>query len=85
MILMLSFKPLTVLHFSDYNVKEQVIDRPWSTIIEQLEKIGSPLSYAWGVTSHLNGVRNSQELRIAYEKVSCRLEYFSNVNHFLFS
>ena len=61
MILMLSFKPLTVLHFSDYNVKEQVIDRPWSTIIEQLEKIGSPLSYAWGVTSHLNGIRNSQE------------------------
>lgn len=56
--------------FSDYNVKEPVIDRPWSTIIEPLEKIGSPLSYAWGVTSHLNGVRNSQELRIAYEKVS---------------
>jgi len=54
---------------ADYNVKELVIDRPWSTIIEPLEKIASPLSYAWGVTSHLNGVRNSQELRIAYEKV----------------
>ncbi|XP_078349101.1 uncharacterized protein LOC144634035 isoform X1 [Oculina patagonica] len=53
----------------DNNTKEPLIDRPWSTIIEPLEKIGSPLSYAWGVTSHLNGVRNSQELRTAYEKV----------------
>ena len=85
MILMLSFEPVTVLHFSDYNVKELVFDCPWSTIIEQLEKIESPLSYAWGVTSHLNGVRNSLELRIAYEKVTCRCEYFSAVNNFLFS
>ncbi|KAJ7340323.1 hypothetical protein OS493_003059 [Desmophyllum pertusum] len=53
----------------DYDISEPLIDRPWSTIIEPLEKIGSPLSYAWGVTSHLNGVRNSQELRTAYEKV----------------
>ena len=44
-------------------------DRPWETIIEPLEKIGSQLSYAWGVTSHLNGVRNSPELRTIYEKV----------------
>lgn len=55
--------------FLDYDISEPLIDRPWSTIIEPLEKIGSPLSYAWGVTSHLNGVRNSQELRTAYEKV----------------
>ena len=82
---MLSFELVTVLHFSDYNVKEPVFDRPWSTIIEQLEKIESPLSYAWGVTSHLNGVRNSPELRVAYEKVTCRFDYYSTVNHFLFS
>lgn len=56
--------------FLDYDISEPLIDRPWSTIIEPLEKIGSPLSYAWGVTSHLNGVRNSQELRTAYEKVT---------------
>ena len=61
---------MTVLYFSDYNVKESVIERPWSAIIEPLEKIESPLNYAWGVTSHLNGVRNSQELRSAYEKVT---------------
>ena len=45
-------------------------DRAWETVIEPLEKIGSQLSYAWGVASHLNGVRNSPELRTSYEKVS---------------
>ncbi|KAM7427756.1 hypothetical protein ABFA07_021165 [Porites harrisoni] len=44
-------------------------DRAWETVIEPLEKIGSQLSYAWGVASHLNGVRNSPELRTSYEKV----------------
>ena len=45
-------------------------DRAWETVIEPLEKLGSQLSYAWGVASHLNGVRNSPELRTSYEKVS---------------
>ena len=45
-------------------------DRTWETVIEPLEIIGSQLSYAWGVASHLNGVRNSPELRTSYEKVS---------------
>ena len=45
-------------------------DRAWETVIEPLEKIGSQLSYAWGVASHLNGVRNSPGLRASYEKVS---------------
>ncbi|CAH3196646.1 unnamed protein product, partial [Porites evermanni] len=44
-------------------------DRAWETVVEPLEKIGSQLSYAWGVASHLNGVRNSPELRTSYEKV----------------
>lgn len=48
---------------------KETYDKPWTTIIEPLEKIGSWLSYAWQVTSHLNGVRNSPELRIAFEKV----------------
>lgn len=55
------------LVFSENN---SVSDRAWETVIEPLEKIGSQLSYAWGVVSHLNGVRNSPELRTSYEKVS---------------
>ena len=52
-----------------YRGKDTLIDQPWSTIIEPLEKISNPLSYAWGVTSHLNRVCNSQELRDVYQKV----------------
>lgn len=48
---------------------KKAVDNPWTTIIEPLEEIASRLSYAWKVTSHLNGVRNSPELRIAFEKV----------------
>ena len=55
------------LVFSEKNFKS---DRAWETVIEPLEKIGSQLSYAWGVASHLNVVRNSPELRTSYEKVS---------------
>ena len=55
------------LVFSENN---STSDRVWETVIEPLEKIGSQLSYAWGVVSHLNGVRNSPELRTSYEKVS---------------
>ncbi|XP_067042625.1 uncharacterized protein [Acropora muricata] len=47
---------------------KETVDNPWTTIIEPLEEIASRLSYAWKVTSHLNGVRNSPELRIAFEK-----------------
>jgi len=32
-----------------------------------VERIQFPLSYVWGVAGHLNGVRNSPELREAYE------------------
>ena len=52
-----------------YRGKDTLIDQPWSTIIEPLEKISNPLGYAWGVTSHLNRVCNSQELRDVYQKV----------------
>lgn len=56
--------------FSDYNVKEPVIDRPWSTIIGTTRRdrqssqlcLGSDITFKWSC--------NSRELRIAYEKVS---------------
>merc|ERR1712197_87873 len=38
------------------------------TILE-VERMQYGLSYAWGVAGHLQGVKNSEELRTAYEKV----------------
>ena len=37
----------------------------YEATIEALEKVSSPLGYAWGVVGHLNGVKNSEGLREA--------------------
>ena len=55
--------------FSDFDNNKTLLDKPWTAIFEPLEKIGSKLSYSWRVTSHLNVVRNSKELRTANDKV----------------
>lgn len=36
--------------------------------LDEVERIQSKLGYAWGVAGHLNGVRDSDELRDAYNK-----------------
>lgn len=41
----------------------------WAATIEALDEIGRPFEYAWGPVTHLFGVRNSPELREAYETV----------------
>ena len=40
----------------------------YDEILPELEKMQFGLGYAWGVTSHLNGVKNSDELRKVYEE-----------------
>jgi oligopeptidase A len=40
----------------------------YEEILPELEKMQYDLGFAWGVTSHLNGVKNSDELRQAYEE-----------------
>lgn len=37
-------------------------------VLPALEKMQHPLGFAWGIASHLNGVKNSDELRSAYEE-----------------
>eukprot|EP00581_Thalassiosira_minuscula_P011646 CAMPEP_0183716826 /NCGR_PEP_ID=MMETSP0737-20130205/10598_1 /TAXON_ID=385413 /ORGANISM="Thalassiosira miniscula, Strain CCMP1093" /LENGTH=803 /DNA_ID=CAMNT_0025946149 /DNA_START=31 /DNA_END=2442 /DNA_ORIENTATION=+ len=37
-------------------------------VLPVLEKMQHPLGYAWGIASHLNGVKNGDELRAAYEE-----------------
>jgi oligopeptidase A len=36
-------------------------------VVSELEKMQFDLSYVWGVAGHLNGVKNNDDLRNAYE------------------
>jgi oligopeptidase A len=40
----------------------------YDDILPELERMQYGIGYAWGVTSHLNGVKNSDDLRKAYEE-----------------
>lgn len=40
----------------------------YDEVLPELERMQYGLGFAWGVTSHLNGVKNSDELRQAYEE-----------------
>ncbi|XP_030839819.1 probable cytosolic oligopeptidase A isoform X2 [Strongylocentrotus purpuratus] len=43
-------------------------DLSWPKVSDPLERLGSPLEFGWGMVSHLNGVKNNQELREAYQQ-----------------
>jgi oligopeptidase A len=48
---------------------ENTIEPTWRSCFERLERLDVPFEYGWGPVSHLFGVRNSPELRVAYEEV----------------
>jgi oligopeptidase A len=39
----------------------------YDEVLPEVERMQFPLGYTWGIASHLNGVKNSDELREAYE------------------
>ena len=41
----------------------------WSKVSDPLERLEAPLDYGWGVVIHLNAVKNSQQLREAFQEV----------------
>ena len=50
----------------------------WAELIEPLTSITERLGWSWGIISHLMGVKNSPELRSAYESVQPALVQFAN-------
>jgi oligopeptidase A len=40
----------------------------YDTVLPEVERIQFPIGYAWGIAGHLNGVKNGDELRKAYEE-----------------
>jgi oligopeptidase A len=57
---------------------ENNVQPTWSSLVEPLEKITERLYWTWGTVSHLMGVKNSNELRSAYETVQPQVVQFSN-------
>ncbi|MCH7686850.1 MAG: M3 family metallopeptidase, partial [Planctomycetes bacterium] len=56
---------------------EKNVTPSWAGTIEALDEIERPFEYAWGPVSHFFGVKNSAELREAYETVLPELVAYS--------
>ncbi|MBE7381491.1 MAG: M3 family metallopeptidase [Leptolyngbya sp. SIO1E4] len=57
---------------------EAVVQPSWEGLVEPLTRIEERLSWSWGIIGHLMGVKNSPELREAYETVQASLVQFAN-------
>jgi oligopeptidase A len=49
-------------------ISKEEFEKKYETLLPELEKMQFPLGYVWGVAGHLNGVKNTDELRKAYEE-----------------
>lgn len=57
---------------------ETKVTPTWTGLVEPLTKIEEKISWSWGIITHLMGVKNSPELRQAYETVQPRIVEFFN-------
>ncbi len=59
-------------------VLETSLTATWAGLVEPLTAIEESLSWSWGIVGHLMGVKNSSELRQAYETVQPQVVQFIN-------
>ncbi len=57
---------------------ENQVEPTWSGLVEPLTQIEERLTWSWGIVGHLMGVKNSPELREAYETVQPQVINFYN-------
>ncbi len=57
---------------------ERQVTPTWSGLVELLDRLGERLTWSWGVVGHLMSVKNSPELREAYETVQPQVVQFLN-------
>jgi oligopeptidase A len=56
---------------------ETNVSPTWAGLIEPLTRLEERLTWSWGIVGHLMGVKNSPELRQAYETVQPQVVQFS--------
>jgi oligopeptidase A len=54
------------------------VEPTWQILVEPLDQLGDRLGWTWGAVSHLMGVKNSPELRTAYETAQPDIVKFFN-------
>lgn len=57
---------------------EANVQPTWSGLVESLDRLTERLHWSWGIVGHLMGVKNSPELRSAYETVQPKVVQFVN-------
>ncbi|NER84171.1 MAG: M3 family metallopeptidase, partial [Leptolyngbya sp. SIO1D8] len=57
---------------------EKTVQPSWEGLVEPLTQIEERLRWSWGIIGHLMGVKNSPELREAYEVIQPSLVQFAN-------
>ena len=57
---------------------EEKVTPTWSGLVEPLDRLGERLTWSWGIVGHLMGVKNTPELREAFETVQPQVVQFSN-------
>ncbi len=62
----------------DLSALEAHIAPTWDGLVEPLERLTERLTWSWGIVNHLMGVKNSPQLREAFETVQPEVVQFSN-------
>ena len=57
---------------------EHQVKPTWNGLVEPLDRLTERLTWSWGIVGHLMGVKNSPELRDAYETVQPNVVQFVN-------
>ncbi|WGV25355.1 M3 family metallopeptidase [Halotia branconii] len=73
-----AFKELLAELDQQLTTLETNLQPTWSGLVEPLEELTERLTWSWGVVNHLMGVKNSPELRTAYEAVQPQVIQFVN-------
>jgi oligopeptidase A len=71
-----AFRQLLTELEQDLAKLEANVQPTWPDLVEPLEHITERLLWSWGIVNHLMGVKNSPELRTAYEKVQPQVVQF---------
>ena len=57
---------------------EATVKPTWNDLVEALQKLEDRLTWTWGIVGHLMGVKNSPELRKAYNEIQPKVVEFIN-------